>query len=450
MEVLHGFADRGNTVLVIEHNLDVIKTADYLIDMGPEGGSGGGKVVAAGTPEQIVKAKASFTGMALSPVLFPKKAVNPSANGHAKNGKVANENITHLEIFGARQHNLKNVSAKLPRDQMSVFCGPSGSGKSSLALDTIYAEGQRRYVESLSSYARQFLGQVQKPRVEQITGLSPAISIEQKTTSKSPRSTVGTVTEIYDYLRILYARLGQRYCPHCDIPIGTQTADEIVEKILALPEGTKLYIMAPVERKGNESYEAIFDEIRRAGFLRMRVDGKSFTLDEPPTIDHRRKHVIEVVIDRAVVKAGTRTRTADAVEQALSLGRGIMHLGYVDAEKDEEKWKVERYSQHLACDNCGRSYEPLNPHHYSFNSPLGWCPTCEGLGFQRGANVNLLIRDSGLSLPRRGHCGMARDWDEWPLAAVRRGDCEARRVLARYAVSRFGTRPSAGDSARHR
>ncbi|HEY2785547.1 MAG TPA: excinuclease ABC subunit UvrA, partial [Fimbriiglobus sp.] len=398
LEVLHGFVDRGNTVLVIEHNLDVIKTADWVIDMGPEGGSGGGKVVAKGTPEQIVKAKTSFTGMALEPILFPKRASRQVNNRQAKNGSLPMENITHLEITGARQHNLKNVSAKLPRDQMSVFCGPSGSGKSSLALDTIYAEGQRRYVESLSSYARQFLGQVQKPRVEQITGLSPAISIEQKTTSKSPRSTVGTVTEIYDYLRILYARLGQRYCPHCDIPIGTQTADEIVEKILALPEGTKLYIMAPVERKGNEPYDAVFDEIRRAGFVRMRVDGKSFTLDEPPTIDHRRKHVVEVVIDRAVVKAGTRTRTADAVEQALSLGRGIMHLGYVEAEKDEEKWKVERYSQHLACDNCGRSYEPLNPHNYSFNSPLGWCPTCEGLGFQRGANVNLLVRDSDLSL----------------------------------------------------
>ena len=281
---------------------------------------------------------------------------------------------------------------------MTVFCGPSGSGKSSLALDTIYAEGQRRYVESLSSYARQFLGQVQKPKVERVTGLSPAISIEQKTTSKSPRSTVGTVTEIYDYLRILYARLGQRHCPQCGRPVGTQTADEIVDKVLSLPEGTKLFIMAPLERKGQEKYETLFDEIRRAGFTRMRVDGKSYTIDAPPTIDHRRKHNVEVVVDRNVVKPGTRTRLAEAVEQSLDLGRGVMHIAYVEADVDEAKWKVEKFSQHLACEHCNLSFEALNPHHYSFNSPLGWCPTCEGLGFQRGANANLLLGDTRLSL----------------------------------------------------
>ena len=398
LEVLHGFADAGNTVLVIEHNLDVLKTADWLIDVGPEGGSGGGQLVVAGTPEDVAKCEASHTGAALAPVLFPKKPTKRAAA--AKNGKrkPAAEYITHLEVQGAAQHNLKNVSVRIPRDEMTVFCGPSGSGKSSLAMDTIYAEGQRRYVESLSSYARQFLGQVQKPKVEHVTGLSPAIAIEQKTTSKSPRSTVGTITEIYDYLRILYARLGQRYCPHDGTPIGTQTADTITEKILALPEGTKLYILAPLERKGQEKYDALFDEVRRAGFVRMRVDGKSFSTDEPPAIDHRRKHKVEVVVDRNVVKPGTRTRIAEAVEQALDLGRGVMHLAYVDPAKDEPDWRVERYSQHLACEKCGRSYETLNPNHYSFNSPLGWCPTCEGLGFQRGANVNLLLRDTALSL----------------------------------------------------
>ena len=400
LDVLHGFVEQGNTVLVIEHNLDVIKTADWVIDMGPDGGAGGGEVVAAGTPEQIARVKASFTGQALAPVLNPKKSPRIAIRGlSARRAKQPDtELITHLEIEGACQHNLKNVSARLPREQMSVFCGPSGSGKSSLALDTIYAEGQRRYVESLSSYARQFLGQVQKPKVEHITGLSPAISIEQKTTSKSPRSTVGTVTEVYDYLRILYARLGQRHCPSCSRPVGTQTTDEIVDKVLSLPEGTKLYIMAPLERKGQEKYDTLWEEIRRAGYTRMRVNGTSHTIDEPPAIDHRRKHNVEVVVDRNVVKPGTRTRVAEAVEQALELGRGVMHLAYVDADKDETKWKVEKFSQHLACEHCNLSFEPLNPHHYSFNSPLGWCPTCEGLGFQRGANANLLLGDTRLTL----------------------------------------------------
>ncbi|MFO0849143.1 MAG: excinuclease ABC subunit UvrA [Gemmataceae bacterium] len=400
LEVLHGFVDQGNTVLVIEHNLDVIKTADHLIDMGPDGGSGGGEVVVTGTPEQVAKHPTSHTGAALAPILFPKKAPRTAVRGRSRKEPrpAAVEYITHLEVQGARQHNLKDVNARIPRDQMTVFCGPSGSGKSSLAMDTIYAEGQRRYVESLSSYARQFLGQVQKPKVEHVTGLSPAIAIEQKTTSKSPRSTVGTITEVYDYLRILYARLGVRHCPHDGTPISTQTADQIIEKILGLPEGTKLYVLAPLERKGQEKYDTLFDDIRRAGFVRMRVDGKSYPVDEPPAIDHRRKHTVEVVVDRNVVKPGTRTRIAEAVEQALDLGRGVVRLAYVDADKDEAQWRTETFSQHLACSTCGRSYELLNPHNYSFNSPLGWCQTCEGLGFQRGANVNLLVRDGSLSL----------------------------------------------------
>ncbi|MCI0462166.1 MAG: hypothetical protein L0Z62_34880 [Gemmataceae bacterium] len=306
--------------------------------------------------------------------------------------------LKSVTVQGAQQHNLKNITVSLPRERMTVCCGPSGSGKSSLALDTIYAEGQRRYIESLSAYARQFLGQMQKPKVEHVSGLSPAISIEQKTTSKSPRSTVGTVTEVYDYLRILYARLGQPYCPACGIPIGTQTADEIIDKILALPEGTKLYLMAPLERRGQEKYEALWEEIRRSGFVRMRVDGQSYNIEEPPTIDHRRKHLVEVIVDRVVVRASQRSRIADAVEAALDLGRGVMHVAHVDDSRDEPKWKVERYSQHFACDRCGRSFEPLNPHHFSFNSPLGWCPTCEGLGVQKGASPALLIRDPGLSL----------------------------------------------------
>jgi excinuclease ABC subunit A len=399
LEVLHGFVESGNTVLVIEHNLDVVKTADWLLDLGPEGGEGGGRLVCAGTPETVAACAESYTGQALADVLGKRRnGARGTRRTEARPVRVQVEPITELTVQGAQQHNLKNINVALPRDRMTVCCGPSGSGKSSLAIDTIYAEGQRRYVESLSSYARQFLGQVQKPKVESVSGLSPAISIEQKTASNSPRSTVGTVTEIYDYLRVLFARLGQPHCPACQIPIGTQTADEIIEKIAALPEGTKLYLMAPVERRGQEKYTALWDEIRRTGFLRMRVDGKSYSVEEPPAIDHRRKHAIEVVVDRIIVRPGQRSRLADGVEACLDLGQGVLHVAHVDTERDESKWEVDRYSQHFACDRCGRSFEPLNPHHFSFNSALGWCPTCEGLGFQRGANPAVLIRDGALTL----------------------------------------------------
>lgn len=395
LDVLHGFVEAGNTVLVIEHNLDVLKTADWLIDMGPEGGAGGGKLIIAGTPEQVAKCPESYTGKALIPVLAQKFVPIKAHKKKAKNGQ---GKLTHLTVNGACQHNLKNLTVSIPREEMTVFCGPSGSGKSTLALDTIYAEGQRRYVESLSSYARQFLGQVQKPKVESVSGLSPAIAIEQKTTARSPRSTVGTITEIYDYLRVLYARMGTLHCTSCQIPIGTQSADEIVERVLAMPEGTKLYIMAPLERKGQEKYDALFDEVRRAGYSRVRIDGKSYSLGELPAIDHRRKHKIEVVVDRNVVRPNTRTRIAEAVEQSLGLGKGVMLIAHVDTEMDETKWRVERFSQHLACDRCGKSYEALSPHQFSFNSPLGWCHSCEGLGVQYGANLAILIRDKSLSL----------------------------------------------------
>jgi excinuclease ABC subunit A len=402
LRVLHGFVAGGNTVIVIEHNLDVVKTADWIIDLGPEGGAGGGEVVCSGTPEQIAGCERSYTGLALREGPFKKSQKPGKRNGRRSAPAPARletqEPITHLSVEGAEQHNLKHLNVSLPRENMSVFCGPSGSGKSSLALDTIYAEGQRRYIESLSAYARQFLGQMQKPKVEHVSGLSPAISIEQKTTSKSPRSTVGTVTEIYDYLRILYARLGQPYCPACDIPIGTQTTDEIIDKIIELPEGTKFYLMAPLERRGQEKYEALWDEIRRSGFVRMRVDGKSYSIESPPAIDHRRKHQVEVVIDRLVARSSQRSRSAEAVEAALELGRGVLHLAYVDSGRDEKDWKVDRFSLHYACDRCGRSFEPLNPHHFSFNSPLGWCPTCEGLGVQRGTSPSLVIRDPNRSL----------------------------------------------------
>jgi excinuclease ABC subunit A len=407
LQVLHGFVDAGNTVLVIEHNLDVIKTADWIIDLGPDGGAGGGSVVCAGPPEKIARDKKSHTGEALRPLFGLKINFENARETKGAKQKVSKSSlesapgtgrITHLTVQGAAQHNLKSIDVSIPLHQMTVCCGPSGSGKSSLAMDTIFAEGQRRYVESLSAYARQFLGQMQKPKVEHVSGLSPAISIEQQTTSKSPRSTVGTVTEIYDYLRILFARLAQPFCPDCDTPIGTQTADEIIDKIADLPDGTKLYLLAPLERKGQEKYDALFDEVRRSGFQRMRVDGKSYSVTEPPSIDHRRKHTVEVIVDRVIVRKGQRGRLADSIEAALELGKGVMLVAHVDHQRDEPNWRVDRFSQHFACDRCGRSFEPLHPHHFSFNSPLGWCPACEGLGTQKGANASLLIRDPGLSL----------------------------------------------------
>ena len=419
LEVLHGFKAQGNTVVVIEHNLDVIKTADWLIDMGPEGGAGGGRVVAEGTPEAVAKVAASHTGKALVKTLAGPPPPAKKAKGTKKAAKAtasSESGLAGISVRGARQHNLKGIDVDLPRHKMTVCSGPSGSGKSSLAIDTLYAEGQRRYVESLSSYARQFLAPLQKPRADQITGLSPAVSIEQKTTSKSPRSTVGTVTEIHDYLRILYARLGQPHCPDCGTPIGTQSADEIVEKILHAPEGTKVFIMAPVARREHEGFEGLWDELRGSGFSRVRVDGVSVSLDKPPKLSHRQAHQIEVVVDRAVIRRSTRSRLADSVESALDLGKGVVLVARVGAEADEAKWAVDRYSQHRSCDGCGRSFEEMTPHNFSFNSPLGWCPSCDGLGTQQGADPAALIPDGRKSL-RDGAVIAWPPFDETPLFA---------------------------------
>jgi len=400
LKVLHDFADAGNTVLVVEHNLDVIKTADWIIDMGPEGGAGGGRVVAQGKPADVAKVAGSYTGRALKAMLAGT-SVSQLANAGKANGKSPKSSVQlakAIKVQGAKQHNLKGIDVEIPRDSMTVCCGMSGSGKSSLAMDTIYAEGQRRYVESLSSYARQFVGQMPKPALDHIEGLSPAIAIEQKNLGHTPRSTVGTVTEIYDYLRILMARLGHPHCPDCDLPIGTQTADEIIDKIMSEPEGTKLYLMAPIEIAVGEKYDALWDEIRAKGYIRMRVDGQTHSVDQPPTIDRRRKHAIEIVLDRAIVKQEARSRIADTVEQALAMGKGVLHVAYPKDEMPEPKWPVVIHSQHYACDQCGRSFEPLTPHSFSFNSSLGWCPSCEGLGTQTGANPAALLRDPKLTL----------------------------------------------------
>ena len=399
LKVLHGFVESGNTVIVVEHNLDVIKTADWIIDLGPEGGAGGGQIVVEGTPETVAKSTASPTGVALN------RLMNGAPTTKSKGGKKAKTSRTKpakqarfIEVEGAQQHNLKHVDVKLPRDQMTVFCGPSGSGKSSLAMDTIYAEGQRRYVESLSSYARQFVSQMQKPQLERIEGLSPAIAIEQQNLGNTPRSTVGTSTEIYDYLRILMARLGTPHCPDCNIPVGTQTPDQIVDKVMSEPEGTKLFLMAPANVETGQKYETLWDELRSHGFLRIRVDGETFTLDDPPAIDRRRRHHVEVVIDRIVVRKKSRGRIAESVESALSYGQGVMNVAYPDDRVPESRWKIQSHSQHRVCEECGRSFETLTPHSFSFNSHLGWCQICEGLGTQVGANPASLIRNRQMTL----------------------------------------------------
>ncbi len=407
LKVLHNFVSAGNTVLVVEHNLDVIKTADWIIDMGPEGGGAGGEILVTGTPEEVAACPRSHTGRALAELLEREAAVrtarangtNIAANGQpGKRAPRVIDRITAIKVRGARQHNLKDIDVEIPRDKMTVLCGPSGSGKTSLAMDTIYAEGQRRYVESLSSYARQFVSQVTKPQLEHIEGLSPAIAIEQKNLGSTPRSTVGTVTEIYDYLRILFARLGTPYCPDCDLPIGTQTVDEVVDKLMALPEGTRLYLMAPLEVHVGETYETHWTDLQSRGYQRIRVNGKTYSLDEPPKIDRRRKHDVDVVVDRIVIRPDSRGRIADSVEGTLSLGQGVLRVAFANDDVAEAKWPVQTHSQHLACDSCGRSFEPLTPHHFSFNSPLGWCPACEGLGVQTGANPAALILDPRLTL----------------------------------------------------
>ncbi len=423
LKVLHGFSDLGNTVLVVEHNLDVIKTADWLIDLGPEGGSGGGRIIAQGTPEQVAACPDSFTGRALARVLQGEtapaviRAKSRQTNGHTT--KV--EQATHIELQGAKQHNLRDVDLRLPRDRMSVFCGPSGSGKSSLAMDTIYAEGQRRYVESLSSYARQFVSQMQKPQLERIEGLSPAIAIEQQNLGHSPRSTVGTSTEIYDYLRILLARLGTPHCPDCQIPVGTQTPDEIIDKVMSEPSGTRVYLMAPIAVEVGQSYETLWDDLRGRGYQRVRIDGETHSLENPPTIDRRRKHRVELIVDRATIRSESRSRIAESIEMALSIGQGELRVATVLEEVAESNWPVRSHSQHRVCESCGRSFESLTPHSFSFNSPLGWCPVCEGLGTETGANPAALIRNRQMTL-RDGALllwpNLHREVSQWMLQSL--------------------------------
>ena len=300
-----------------------------------------------------------------------------------------------IEITGARVHNLKNVSLTLPRDRLIVFSGVSGSGKSSMAFDTVYAEGQRRYVESLSSYARQFLGIMDKPDVDFIEGLSPAISIEQKSRSKNPRSTVGTVTEIHDYLRILFARIGNPHCPHCGRPVGKQSPDEMIERILEMPEGARFMILAPVLRNRKGEYREFFEKLRRDGFVRIKADGMTRELDDSVTLEKNKKHNVDVVVDRLTVRSDIRSRLADSVDTALKMGGGKM---IVETEDGGQKF----FSEELYCMHCDISLPEMTPQTFSFNAPQGMCPECNGLGIKKEVDVRRIIPNSELSVMEGG------------------------------------------------
>ena len=308
-----------------------------------------------------------------------------------------------IDIRGARTHNLRNLDLKLPRDKLIVFTGLSGSGKSSLAFDTIYAEGQRRYVESLSAYARQFLSMMEKPDVDHIDGLSPAISIEQKSTSHNPRSTVGTVTEIYDYLRLLYARAGTPCCPDHDITLEAQTVGQMVDLVLALPEGTRLMLLAPIvaDRKGE--HVQLMADLQAQGFIRARIDGEIYELDQPPALDLRKKHNIDAIVDRFKVTEDVRLRLAESFETALRLADGVARIAHID---DVDKEEII-FSDRFACKICGYSLTELEPRLFSFNNPTGACPTCDGLGVKQFFDPERVVVNASLSLAG----GAIRGWD---------------------------------------
>ena len=296
-----------------------------------------------------------------------------------------------IKIRGANEHNLKNIDLDIPRNELVVLTGLSGSGKSSLAFDTIYAEGQRRYMESLSSYARQFLGQMEKPNVEKIEGLSPAISIDQKSTNRNPRSTVGTVTEVYDYFRLLYARIGIPHCPQCGREIARQTVDQMVDKIMELPEGSRIQVLAPIVRGRKGEHIKVLERAKRSGYVRVRIDGNLFDLSEDIKLEKNIKHNIEVVVDRLVIKEGIEKRLTDSVENALELSEGLLFIDVV-------KGKQMNFSQSFSCPDCGVSIDEIEPRSFSFNNPFGACPDCLGLGYKMEFDEELMIPDKSLSI----------------------------------------------------
>ena len=304
---------------------------------------------------------------------------------------MAEEKKQFIKIRGANEHNLKNIDVDIPRNELVVLTGLSGSGKSSLAFDTIYAEGQRRYMESLSSYARQFLGQMEKPDVESIEGLSPAISIDQKSTNRNPRSTVGTVTEIYDYFRLLYARIGIPHCPKCGREIKKQTVDQMADQIMELPEGSKIQLMAPVVRGRKGTHAKLLERAKKSGYVRVRIDGNMYELSEEITLDKNIKHNIEIIVDRLVVRSGIEKRLTDSIESVLNLAEGLLVVDVIGGES-------MNFSQSFSCPDCGISIDEIEPRSFSFNNPFGACPECFGLGYKMEFDEELMIPDKSLSI----------------------------------------------------
>jgi excinuclease ABC subunit A len=401
LDVLNRLVDAGNTVVVIEHNMEVIKTADYIIDMGPEGGEQGGYIIATGIPEELAQVENSYTGQVLQEVLNHKETgLVPVLSNIASPAHP----LTHLSIRGAREHNLKGVDADIPLNKMTVLTGVSGSGKSSFALDTIYAEGQRRYVESLSSYARQFLGQMPKPHVDYISGLAPTIAIEQKPASISPRSTVGTVTDIYNYMRVLFARIGVPHCHKCGREISTQTSQQIVDRIMSQPEGTRAYVMAPVKLGKGDDYETIFKQALKNGYARGWIDGQMIDLKEHEEVDRRRRHNVGIIFDRVTIDPENRSRLAEAVENALSDDYSdhrvlLEFFPLKDENSNEEPTPfTQMFSEAFACVHCGISFNEISPQSFSFNNPDGMCPRCKGLGTVFTADPKLVIPDKRRSM----------------------------------------------------
>lgn len=387
--VLQALVEKGNTVLVIEHNMDVVKTADWIIDLGPEGGEGGGRLVAEGPPERIAKKK-SPTGEAVREALEMNRAAKATTALLAKKKGEATSStketvspIRNITVTGAEQNNLKHLSVTIPREKITICTGPSGSGKSSFAFETIYAEGQRRYIESLSPYARQFVKQMPKPKVGQVSGLSPAVAIEQKAHAGNPRSTVGTMTEVYDYLRILFARLGTPHCPETGEVIQAISKEHVVDRILSYRAGEKLHILAPLELTKNERFEEVILRFKRQGFTRIRLNGNFFELEQDNLtlipFDRKKKNALFLVIDRLKVDPGAKGRLYEAVENAAAIGGN--HLAVLREEEEV------LFNLSFAVESTGKSYPEITPQTFAFNTPEGMCPDCMGLGYQYGADL---------------------------------------------------------------
>ncbi len=382
LEVLHALVEKGNSILVIEHNMDVVKTADWIVDLGPEGGDGGGQLVAEGTPETI-STYSTPTGIAIHSALNPNRQSKIShieKKEKEKKKPIKKKTVNSIVITGAEQNNLKHVDVEIPREKITICTGPSGSGKSSLAFETIYAEGQRRYIESLSPYARQFVKQMPKPKVGQISGLSPAIAIEQKSHAGNPRSTVGTMTEIYDYLRLLFARIGIPHCPETGEVIQAVSKEHVVDRIMSYPQGEKIHILAPIEIGKNEKFDEVLFRLKRLGYVRVRLNGEYFDLDQSPiSFDKKRKNECLLLIDRLKVDPSVKGRLFEAVENAAMMGNKKIMI--------EKETADVFFNLAFSVESTGKSYPEITPQTFAFNTTEGMCMDCMGIGTQYGANL---------------------------------------------------------------